>query len=655
VFVDALLRLGGLDVLLTVLVGVALLPVLERGHWRSFALLMVVRAGLAVVNSANELAPIRRWQRHLDPDPATLAQVERAADRLWGQLTRVNGGLWLTALVGWAVFARFGVLADEQIGQVELLAVLAIMLMVVVALAALQRPLIDDLLVELRGLLARARMQAQLPPAARTVSIGRQLMAVAYGTFVSVLVASNTLVVLTWGKAQRSESTSELREHVGRLANELRTGVLDADALEPGVELRTSEQLPAVLVRDDVLARNGVLSGYELADEVAVAAAQVDGERWVVATRAVELRLAYLIALLTLLGTFALLPIVLSTASFRRILVDPLHRLDLVTRRLAEQGELGSLERIVPPRNDELGALIGNFNRMLDVFDQLAHAAASVAKGDLRVDISGSGDLPDALRGMLARLNEVVEQIRATSLELASAAMEIHAITREQEAAAEQQSQRVLDVSDTIATLAQAAEDISDNAGGVLRNAEQALATTDVMVERIAKLNTQTAGVRELLELIREVADRSDLLALNGALEATRAGEAGRGFALVASEMRRLAERVTGTLSDARDRLADIEAAGTSTVQATDASRRLASETATAARTISTVTAQQSAETEQVSIKVFEVAEVMIATVEATRQTLSAVEGLRQQAIELERLTAQFQLRETPNAEVGHK
>jgi methyl-accepting chemotaxis protein len=180
----------------------------------------------------------------------------------------------------------------------------------------------------------------------------------------------------------------------------------------------------------------------------------------------------------------------------------------------------------------------------------------------------------------------------------------------------------------------------------VLDNAEQALSTTDAMIEKINLLTAQAGHVRELLELIHEVADRSDLLALNGALEAVRAGEAGRGFALVASEMRRLAERVTGTVDDVRERLADIEAAGASTVQATTNSRRLADSTATAARKISTVTHRQSEETEQVSHKVFEVAEGMIASVEATKQTLSAADGLRMQAAELERLTRQFTLRQ---------
>src|SRR5262249_47573599 len=152
---------------------------------------------------------------------------------------------------------------------------------------------------------------------------------------------------------------------------------------------------------------------------------------------------------------------------------------DAATRRVAERGDIRGASRIIPLRNDELGALANNFNSMLDTLDELAVAATAVAEGDLRVEIHGPGDLPDALRGMLARLHVVVEQIRSTSIELASAAAEIHMIVREQEQVTEQQSQRMTAVSTTIATLAESAEDISTVSTEVLDNAEHALSTTD--------------------------------------------------------------------------------------------------------------------------------------------------------------------------------
>src|SRR5690606_20786094 len=140
-------------------------------------------------------------------------------------------------------------------------------------------------------------------------------------------------------------------------------------------------------------------------------------------------------------------------------------------------------------------------------------------------------------------------------------ASEMLAAVREQELAAEQHTAHMAELRRLMESLARASVDNHATVGGVLDNAEATLVTTDAMVAEIASLEARTRGIGELLEVIREVADRSDILALNGSLEATRAGEAGRGFALVATEMRRLAERVTGTVVDVRAMVADIAAA----------------------------------------------------------------------------------------------
>src|SRR5690606_24265254 len=104
----------------------------------------------------------------------------------------------------------------------------------------------------------------------------------------------------------------------------------------------------------------------------------------------------------------------------------------------------------------------------------------------------------------------------------------------------------------TMHSLAQSSGHVAESVGGVLKDAERARENSDLTAERIAELNGHSLRISELLDVIREVAERTDLLALNGSLEATRAGEAGRGFSLVAGEMRRLAERVKSTVDDLR-------------------------------------------------------------------------------------------------------
>jgi methyl-accepting chemotaxis protein len=281
---------------------------------------------------------------------------------------------------------------------------------------------------------------------------------------------------------------------------------------------------------------------------------------------------------------------------------------------------------------------------MLDVLEELAAAAASVAEGDLRVVLERPGDLQDAFRAMLAKLDEIVEQIRMTAIEVAAASAEIQAATQEQELAVEHQSASVQQVSHAVSSLAASAESITDAANAVLANAEQTRTTTEGMAVRIGELRTQAEGIDELLVLIREVANRSDLLALNGSLEAVRAGEAGRGFELVAAEMRRLAERVSAAAGDVTKRLADIASASASTDAATHESRKLAESTAAAARRIFDETHRQSDATEQLANTVDQVAQIALGTSQATSHTRSTALGLRTHAMQLERLTRQFKL-----------
>jgi methyl-accepting chemotaxis protein len=314
---------------------------------------------------------------------------------------------------------------------------------------------------------------------------------------------------------------------------------------------------------------------------------------------------------------------------------------------------LSEIGRIPVVRRDEIGELTTEFNHMLDVFDELASAARAVAAGNLQVEMQGPGDLQDSFRAMVARLAELVMQIREAALEVASASAEIHAATYEQERAVGQQSDEIREVSIAIARLAGSATDISKEAGEVLTNAEQTRKRADEVVGEIAELGRHITRVGELLELIRDVADRSDLLALNGSLEATRAGEAGRGFALVATEMRRLAERVTGTVADVRATVAAIGTSNSATVDATKDSRELAGSTTQAARRIVDVIHTQGTETELVSSAARAIADAVASSAAAITQTRASADGLRERAERLERLIQQFDVADPALGRVG--
>lgn len=322
----------------------------------------------------------------------------------------------------------------------------------------------------------------------------------------------------------------------------------------------------------------------------------------------------------------------------------PIAKLTAISRRIVEQGDLKQIGTVPVATNDEIGVLTEKVNDVLDLMREVSTAAHSIAKGDLRAVVVGTGELPDSFRGMLESLRGMVHQIRETAVDLASAAAEIFAASQEQEAAAASQSSAMVEISRTMDSLSESAAHVSDAVGGVLNNAERTLHNTDDMVRRIGELTSHANRIGEILEVIRDIADRSDLLALNGSLEASHAGEGGRGFALVASEMRRLAERVTASVSDVKKLVSDIRDSGSSTVMATEESKKLAEGTTDAARQITFVTQQQRSGTEQVSQSIKGIADVVSQAVSATSQTRTSAQGLKTQADRLSALVKRFEL-----------
>jgi methyl-accepting chemotaxis protein len=321
-----------------------------------------------------------------------------------------------------------------------------------------------------------------------------------------------------------------------------------------------------------------------------------------------------------------------------------MERLIGTMEKIVEEGKQTEMAALPVVRNDEVGRLSARFNDLLDMMRDLSRAADSIASGELRVEIARKGELPDAFRRMLDSLRSMVREIRGTSVDLASAATEILAASQEQESAAASQSSAMEEINRTMESLAASAAHVSDSVQGVVANAEQTLSTTDKMVARITELSGHANRIGEILDVIREIADRSDLLALNGSLEASRAGESGHGFALVATEMRRLAERVTASVADVKKLVSDIRDSGSSTVAATEESRRLADGTTEAARQITFVTQQQRSGTEQVSESIRNITDVVTQAVSATAQTRTSAQGLKTQADRLATLVKRFEL-----------
>lgn len=281
----------------------------------------------------------------------------------------------------------------------------------------------------------------------------------------------------------------------------------------------------------------------------------------------------------------------------------------------------------------------------LDDIDEVVEHADRIATGDLSGEVPDDDDrLSEVVRDMLAGLRGIVSDMQEGVGVLATASSQIGTLFAEQERGAVNQASAVAETRQTVDGLASSASRIKEAASDVLDNAESTLTTSEQAAGRIAALVQHTDRINELLEVIKDVANKSQILALNAALEGTRSGEAGKGFSLVASQMRRLSESTMATVKDVKSLTNDIREATQLTTLAVEQTTKLAASTTHAAREIALITQQQSSSTEQVLEAMSDIAAVTDEFRGATQEALDAVEGLRELSAKMHETAHKFVL-----------
>lgn len=314
--------------------------------------------------------------------------------------------------------------------------------------------------------------------------------------------------------------------------------------------------------------------------------------------------------------------------------------------QIAEGVAAGKLNIQAPlaESDDELGQLARSFAQMLATLRSLEHHVARVASGDLTRPTAADGDLAAALNRMLANQRELVARIAETSSEIRMGSSQILAGALQLEQTATEQAAVVEQTTRTMDSLLGSAQQISSASTAVLDNAERANANSQLIAERITELAQHTQRIAAFLEVIRDIANKTDLLALNAALEGTRAGEAGRGFSLVASQMQRLTVNVMDQVEDIKALTADIREATSAAVLATEDATKRALATEQSARQINLIIQQQRSGTEQASTSMNEISDAIRQSVQSSSQSARAATQLNELSEQLEELVQRFTL-----------
>lgn len=323
---------------------------------------------------------------------------------------------------------------------------------------------------------------------------------------------------------------------------------------------------------------------------------------------------------------------------------------------------------------------------------EFGEAATRIAAGDLSIDIPVGermdevGRLAQAFRGMVENLRKFTLETREGMNVLASSSSEILATTTqvasgsaETATAVSETTSTVEEVRQTVELSSQKAKQVSESAQKTARISQSGRQAVEELIAAMDRIRDQTASaadiivrlseqsqvIGEIILTVNDLAEQSNLLAVNAAIEAAKAGEQGKGFTVVAQEIKSLAEQSKQATAQVRAILGDIQKATGAAVMATDLCGKAVetgiqqsdaagetirllvesiTEAAQAALQIAASSQQQMAGMDQVALAMENIRQASVQNTAGTRQAETAAQNLHELGLKLKHLVERYKV-----------